>query len=145
VTGVQTCALPICFAEELGDVKAAIKAQSAKWAKAWNAVDVDALMELYADEVKVLDVEAGIVEDKEVLRRVLGQEMEAEKDYTTKLEIRDVLSDGKYANQYGTWELIENKNGKQVEEGVFMALWVQKGAEWKILWVTYSPLLNPSK
>lgn len=96
-----------------------ITSRSEAWETAFNAKDIDALVELYADDARLLPPNAEMSTGSSGLRAVFGGMIDA--GLSGELTSIEAMVSGDIGYNVGTYEL--TANGEVVDVGKYMEIW----------------------
>lgn len=118
----------VACAPPVAQESAEIAARSAAWAKAFNAEDVDALVEFYTADARILAPNAPMAEGSAAVRAVFEEMIAA--GLSGELKSVEAMAVGDLGHNVGTYSL--SAAGEEVDRGKYIEVWRKVGGEWKI-------------
>jgi len=117
---------------DLAQIKTEIQELENRYAEAYNAADVDALVAMYADDAQGMSNERPHISGKENLRKDLSEEMaKRNRDYTFSFTSLDVKGDENMLVETGLTTMTR-PDGKTEASGKYLAVWQKQGDTWLI-------------
>jgi len=110
--------------------EASLKAQMAKWEKAYNAGDAAAVAAIYADDAHVMPPGVDAVTGRAAIQSFWASGM---KDVpTVTLESSDLQHSGGLAVETGEYT-DKDANGEVLDHGKYVAVWMKTDGNWQIV------------
>jgi len=117
---------------DLAQIKTEIQELENRYAEAYNAADVDALVAMYADDAQGMSHERPLISGKENLRKDLTEEMAKRKlDSKFTFTTLNVVGDENMLVETGLTTLT-HPDGKTEASGKYLAVWQKQGGKWLI-------------
>ncbi|MCA1752883.1 MAG: SgcJ/EcaC family oxidoreductase [Flavobacteriales bacterium] len=117
---------------DLAQIKTEIQEAEKRYAEAYNAADVEALLALYADDAQGMSNERPLISGKENLRKDLTKEMaDRNTDYKFTFTTIDISGDENTLVETGL-TTITHPDGKTETSGKYLAVWKKQGDKWLI-------------
>jgi uncharacterized protein (TIGR02246 family) len=134
------------FAQD-SDARAKIEAYNERWEKAMLNNDMNAVLELYADDVISLPSYASIMRGKNEVRAHMDKEMQSGMKFTdVNFETIEVRQEGDLAIEIGTYDMSMTMGGSAEpwsDKGKYVTVWEKQGNEWKVIIETWNTDTNP--
>lgn len=140
-TAAALLCMPALGGNPPSDNYAALKAESERWAQAWNRNDVKAVMELYTEDAKLLPEGSDAVAGRESVAQFLQKERTASWPDTISFINIEVYGNGDTATEVSEME-IRGKDGVLKGRGKQILVFVKQGEQWKLhrdIWTGSSP------
>jgi ketosteroid isomerase-like protein len=117
---------------DLAQVKTEIQEVENRYAEAYNAADVEALLAMYADDAQGMSNERPLISGKENLRKDLTEEMAKRNiDYKFTFTTLDVSGDENMLVETGL-STLTHPDGSTGPSGKYLAVWKKQGDSWLI-------------
>lgn len=117
---------------DLAQIKTEIQEMENRYAEAYNAADVDALVAIYADDAQGMSHERPLISGKENLRKDLSTEMSKRNtDHKFTFTTLSVAGDENMLVETGLTTMT-HPDGKTEASGKYLAVWQKQGDKWLI-------------
>jgi len=136
------------FAQETdANVKSKISEYGDRYEQAMMNNDVNAILELHADNAIVLPSYEGIQKGKEQLRTLWQKDIESGNKVTNfEITTTDIQQEGNVIIEIGTYNVaIDMKDSDQPfnDTGKYLTIWEKQGNDWKIAYDIWNTDRNP--
>jgi ketosteroid isomerase-like protein len=121
-------ALTACTAPMLEE-SPEIAARSDLWEQAFNAGDVEGLVDLYTEDARVMPPNAESGTGHAAVETIFGGMIEA--GLTGKLETIETVASGDLGHRVGAYTVLSSE-GEEIDRGKFVETWQRVAGEWKM-------------
>ncbi len=146
ITGTALLTLMMCAASVAQeDMQAAIDRLNREYCRAYNAGELDKVLDFFADDAITLSPDQAPVRGREALRRYYEEGFRREKNRNLVLtSIRAEISDGTLYDA-GQWnQHLPTAEGRmQLFTGYYLSVYRKSGGKWKVVANTFNLLQPP--